>query len=203
MRFFAGISNVSVRLTGPNATARFNGEADFQNASISAFVGSERVSFQRVEGRILFTSNQAQIDNLTGFFGGGRFNASGGALLDGLELQAFRLDLRGNNVTVPLPKDFLTTGDAEIGINGRRIGGEMTTLISGRINARRSLYTKDIDLADVISSRGDGTLTQGSSRQFARHNAARSAGRRTRRARRPKQYRRSDGFDQFARDGRY
>ena len=161
--FFAGISNVSVRLTGPNATARLNGEADFKNASISAFVGSERVSFQRVEGRILFTSNQAQIDNLTGFLGGGRFNASGGALLNGLELQAFRLDLRGNNVTVPLPKDFLTTGDAEIGINGRRVGGEMTTLISGRINARRSLYTKNIDLADVISSRGDGSLTQGSS----------------------------------------
>ena len=161
--FFAGISNVSVRLTGPNATARLNGDASFQNASISAFVGSERVSFQRVEGRILFTSNQAQIDNLTGFLGGGRFNASGGALLNGLELQAFRLDLRGNNVTVPLPKDFLTTGDAEIGINGRRIGGELTTLISGRINARRSLYTKNIDLADVISSRGDGSLTQGSS----------------------------------------
>ena len=161
--FFAGISNVSVRLTGPNATARLNGDASFQNASISAFVGSERVSFQRVEGRILFTSNQAQIDNLTGFLGGGRFNASGGALLNGLELQAFRLDLRGNNVTVPLPKDFLTTGDAEIGINGRRVGGELTTLISGRINARRSLYTQNIDLADVISSRGDGSLTQGSS----------------------------------------
>ncbi|CAN5850038.1 hypothetical protein BH20ACI4_BH20ACI4_28170 [soil metagenome] len=111
---------------------------------------------------MLFTSNQAQIDNLTGFLGGGRFNASGGALLDGLNLQAFRLDIRGNNVTVPLPKDFLTTGDAEIGINGRRIGGELTTLISGRINARRSLYTKNIDLADVISSRGSGDITQGS-----------------------------------------
>ncbi len=139
-----------------------NGQADFQNASISAFVGSERVSFQRVEGRVIFTSNQAQIDNLTGFLGGGRFTASGGALLDGLTLQAFRFDLRGNNVTVPLPKDFLTTGDAEIAINGRRIGDELTTLISGRINARRSLYNKNIDLADVISSRGSGDITQGS-----------------------------------------
>ncbi|MEO6589471.1 MAG: translocation/assembly module TamB domain-containing protein [Pyrinomonadaceae bacterium] len=161
--FFAGLASVSIRLTGPNSTARLNGDANFQNASISAFVGSERVSFQRVEGRVLFTSNQAQIDNLTGFLGGGRFTASGGALLDGLTLQAFRLDLRGNNVTVPLPKNFLTTGDAEIGINGRRIGGELTTLISGRLNARRSLYSKDIDLADVIGSRSDGSLTQGSS----------------------------------------
>lgn len=161
--FFAGTANVAVRLTGPNSTARLNGQAGFQNASISAFVGSERVSFQRVQGNIIFTSNQAQIQELTGFLGGGRFTASGGALLDGVKLQAFRLDLRGNNVTVPLPKNFLTTGDAEIAINGRRIGGDeqLTTLISGRINARRSLYTKDIDLADVIGSRGSGDITQG------------------------------------------
>ncbi len=162
--FFSGISTVSVRLTGPNSTARINGDANFQNTSVSAFVGSQRVSFQRVEGRVLFTSNQAQIDNLTGFLGGGRFNASGGALLgNDLTLNAFRLDLRGNNVTVPLPKDFLTTGDAEIAINGRRVGEELTTLISGRLNARRSLYTKDVDLADIVSSRGDGSLSQGSS----------------------------------------
>lgn len=161
--FFSGISNVSVRLTGPNATARLNGAADFQNASISAFVGSERVSFQRVQGRVIFTSNQAQIENLSGFLGGGRFTASGGALLNGFKLQAFRLDLRGNNVTVPLPKDFLTTGDAEIAINGRRTGNELRTLISGRINARRSLYTRDIDLADVIGGRGTADITQGSS----------------------------------------
>ncbi|CAN5849978.1 hypothetical protein BH20ACI4_BH20ACI4_28160 [soil metagenome] len=43
--FFAGIAKVAVRLTGPNSTARLNGEAEFQKASISAFVGSERVSF--------------------------------------------------------------------------------------------------------------------------------------------------------------
>lgn len=160
--FFAGISNVAIRLTGPNATAQLNGQADFQNASVSAFVGSERLSAQRVEGRVRFTSNQAQIDNLTGFLGGGRFTASGGALLSGLELQAFRLDVRGNNVTVPLPKNFLTTGDAEIGINGRRIGTELTTLISGRINARRSLYSKDIDLSDIVGSRDGGDITQSS-----------------------------------------
>lgn len=160
--FFAGLANVSVRLTGPNATAQLNGQADFQNASISAFVSSERVSFQRVEGRVRFTSNQAQIDNLTGFLGGGRFTASGGALLgDNLSLNALRLDIRGNNVTVPLPKDFLTTGDAEIAINARRINQTLETLISGRINARRSLYSKDIDLADIVGSRDGGDISQG------------------------------------------
>lgn len=159
--FFAGLADVNVRLTGPNQTARLNGTAEMQNASASAFIGSERISFERLKGRVIFTSNQAQIDELTGFLGGGKFTASGGAVIgDNLQLQAFRLTLRGNNVTVPLPKDFLTTGDAEIEINGRRSGPQLNTFIAGRIDAKRSLYTQNIDLADVISGRRDASITQ-------------------------------------------
>src|SRR5205085_1318072 len=148
--FFSGLTTVNIRVTGQNKTARLNGEAIAQSASVSTFVGSERLTFERIKGRILFTSNQAQIDELTGFLGGGKVNISGGAQLnDSLQLQAFRFGLSGNNITIPLPEDFITTGNAEIEMNGRRIGDELTTRISGRIDARRSLYTKDIDLADI------------------------------------------------------
>ena len=123
----------------------------------------ERLTLNRVQGRILFTSNQAQIENLTGFLGGGRVTASGGALLKGLELQGFRFDVRGNNFTAPLPSDFITTGDAEIQISGNRVNGEMNTLIAGTIYAKRSIYNKDIDLADIISGRREGSLSAGGS----------------------------------------
>jgi translocation and assembly module TamB len=160
--FFAGLADVNVRLTGPKQTSRLNGTAVMQNASASAFIGSERISFERLQGRVIFTSNQVQIDELTGFLGGGKFTASGGAMLDdNLQLAAFRFVLGGSNVTVPLPKDFLTTGDAEIEINGRRgTNGILSTFIGGRINARRSLYSRDIDLADVISGRSEGSIAQ-------------------------------------------
>ena len=161
--FFSGLTEVDIRLTGPNKTARLNGEAIAQNASIATFVGSERLTFERVKGRVLFTSNQAQIDELTGFLGGGRVSITGGAQLgDSLQLQAFRFGLNGTNITVPLPKNFITSGDAEVEINGRRIGNDLTTRISGRVNARRSLYTEDIDLADIIGGRSsDASLSQG------------------------------------------
>lgn len=162
--FFAGLANVSVRLTGVNATARLNGTADLQNATAATFVGSERLSFDRIKGRILFTSNQAQIDELTGFLGGGKVSISGGAQLEALSLQAFRFNLTGNNITVPLPQDFITSGDAEIELTGIRSSEtkELAARISGRINARRSLYTKDIDLADIVGTRrGEGSLEQG------------------------------------------
>lgn len=159
--FFSGLTEVDIRLTGPNRTARLNGSAIAQNASVSTFFGSERLTFERIKGRVIFTSNQAQIDELNGFLGGGRVSITGGAQLnDSLQLQAFRFGLSGNNITVPLPEDFLTTGNAEIEINGRRIGTELTTRISGRINARRSLYTEDIDLADILGGQSDGSLEQ-------------------------------------------
>ncbi|HEX8289350.1 MAG TPA: translocation/assembly module TamB domain-containing protein [Pyrinomonadaceae bacterium] len=161
--FFAGIANVEVRLTGTGANPRLIGSAEVDNASVAVFVGNERLTLQRVDGRILFTTNQAQIQELTGFLGGGKITASGGALLNGLELEAFRINLTGNNITAPLPPDFITTGDASVEVTGRRIDNRLTTIVAGAITAKRSLYTEDIDLADIIGSRGGGSITQSDS----------------------------------------
>lgn len=160
--FFSGLANVQVRLTGPNKTARLNGTGELQNGSASTFVGSQRITFERLKGNILFTTNQIQIEQVTGFLGGGRVTASGGVLLDGLALERFRIDVRGNNVTAPLPKDFITTGNAEVEISGRRSGKNINTFISGQFITSRSVYRKDIDLADLISGRSDSTLSTGS-----------------------------------------
>jgi translocation and assembly module TamB len=159
--FASGFATVSVRLTGVNRTARLNGTADLQNASASAFVGSQRLSLERIRGRLMFTSNQVQIEELNGFLGGGRITASGGATLEGLQLQGFRLNVRGENITAPLPPDFITTGNANIEFSGRREAtGVMNSLIAGDFIARRSVYTKDIDIADFISGRREGSLAE-------------------------------------------
>jgi translocation and assembly module TamB len=152
-------------LTGPNQTARLNGVAELRNSSFATFVGSERITLERINGRILFTSNQAQIDSLTASLGGGKVVAEGGALLEGLELQRFRFNLSANNFTAPLPPDFVSTGDAQIEVTGfREENGEMNTLIAGSIAAKRTVYTQDIDLADVINRRrGDTSLSEGTS----------------------------------------
>lgn len=161
--FLAGLANVAVRLTGVNKTARLNGTAELQNATAATFVGAERLSFNRIQGRIIFNSNNVQIDQLSAFLGGGKITASGGASLKGLELQAFRLNIGGNNFTAPLPPDFITSGDAELEFSGVRQNGIMNSLLAGRIVARRTIYNKDIDLADFISQRRQGSLSAGSS----------------------------------------
>lgn len=162
--FFAGFADVSMNLAGLNRTARLSGTANISNASIATFIGSDRLTFDRLDGRILFTSNQIQIEEASGYLGGGQFVATGGALLaNDLSLTSYRLNLDGTNVTMPLPEDFITTGDVQLEISGRRFGGGLSTLIAGTVRARRSVYSTDIDLANIVGSRGDGSLSGGAS----------------------------------------
>ena len=160
--FVAGLANVSIRLTGDSANPRLNGTAELEGASVATFLGAGRLTLDRIRGRILFNTNQVQIDRLNGFLGGGRVTATGGALLDGLALQSFRFEVQGTNFTAPVPADFITTGDAEIEISGVRRDGILESLIAGRILARRTIYTKDIDIADFVSGRRSGSLSESS-----------------------------------------
>jgi translocation and assembly module TamB len=112
-------------------------------------LGNERWTVSNLTTLVRFTSNQAQIDSLTGTLGGGRVTASGGALLDGFTVSGFRLSLHAYNVTAPFPEDFRSNLDADVEIKG----SSREQIISGLVNLRRSEYTKDIELADLISSR--------------------------------------------------
>ncbi len=172
--FFSGFADTSVRLFGPNSNPRLTGIANVVNGSIATFLGSDRYTMDRVQARIVFTSDQVELESATGYLGGGRFTASGGGLLgqgrgrtlfDALAMQSFRFSLDGNNVTVPLPKDFITTGDARLEVTGiRRNPTEIIEVtVTGRVLARRSLYSKDIDLANVVSSRREPVLGSGGS----------------------------------------
>lgn len=167
--FFAGFADTAMRLSGPNSTARLSGTANVINGSVATFLGSDRFTFDRVKARLIFTSNQVEVDDASGYLGGGKFRGSGGGLLGGdgggFGLQAFRFSLDGDNVTVPLPKDFITTGDAQLEISGlrRTSAEELQITIGGRVYARRSIYSKDIDLANLVGARRDAVLTSGSS----------------------------------------
>lgn len=161
--FFSGFADTSVRFVGPNSTARISGTANVINGSVATFLGSDRFTVDRLKARVIFTSNQVEIEEATGYLGGGKFNGSGGGILDGLSVRAFRFSLDGTNVTVPLPSDFVTTGDARLEITAIRRNpiDDLQIAISGRVFARRSLYTKDIDLANIVSGRRDPVLAGG------------------------------------------
>ncbi|MDQ4120899.1 MAG: translocation/assembly module TamB domain-containing protein [Acidobacteriota bacterium] len=160
-QFFAGFANISARVTGTTAEPRFAGSASLENAAFATLVSNSRISLSNLNGQILFNSNQVQIPSLEGRLGGGRVVASGGAVLEGFALQSFRLSVRGDDVGVPLPPDFRTSGDVDLQIGGRTENGVLNTRITGDIFADRISYTRDINLADFLSQRQAASLTQG------------------------------------------
>jgi translocation and assembly module TamB len=159
-QFFAGFANISTRVSGTTENPRFVGSASLENAAFTTLVSDTRLSLTNLNGQILFNSNQVQVSALEGRLGGGRVLASGGATLSGFTVQGFRLDVRGNGVSVPLPPDFRTTGDVELQIGGarRETDNQLATTITGDIFAKRIEYTRDINLSDFLSSRQTGAL---------------------------------------------
>lgn len=147
--FTSGTAQVAMRINGSFEAPRVIGTASVNNGSVSALIGNERWTVSNLKAGIRFTANQAQIDSFDGMLGGGRISATGGALLEGFRVSAFRVNLHGTNVTVPFPEDFRSTLDADVEVRG----SSREQLIGGTVNLRRTEYTKDIELADIINTR--------------------------------------------------
>jgi translocation and assembly module TamB len=155
--FSSGTAEVAVRIGGSFEDPRLIGTASLAGASVSVLLGNERWTVQNLTSLVRFTSNQAQIDSFSGTLGGGRVTATGGALLEGFNVSGFRINFRADDVTVPFPEDFRSTLDADVEIKG----SSREQLISGVVNLRRTEYTEDIELADLINVRREESIEEG------------------------------------------
>lgn len=155
--FLGGTARVGVRVGGTYASPQITGTAEVAGGSLATLVQDERLQVTQINARVRFNSDQAEIETMTGRLGGGRVDVTGGALLAGLRPSRFRFEVRGENVTVPFPQDFRTTADAELEINGSL----ERQLVKGVVRLRRTEYTEDIDLADLIDRRRDLTIEEG------------------------------------------
>ena len=147
--FSSGTAEVAMRVTGAFTDPRLIGTASMNGASVSILVGNERWTVANLQAALRFTANQAQIDSFTGTLGGGRVTATGGVLLDGFAVSRFLINLEGSNVSVPFPEHFRSTLDANVELKG----SAREQLITGVVNLRRTEYTQNIELADLINSR--------------------------------------------------
>lgn len=162
--FSSGTAEVAVRVTGTYERPRLNGTAAVAAGSISILLGNERWTISNMKSLIRFTSNQAQIDSLTGTMGGGRISATGGALLEGFTLSRFLFNIHGDDVTVPFPENFRTTADIDLEIKG----SAREQLVGGVVNVRRTEYTQDIELADLINFRREESIEEGAELEVTR-----------------------------------
>ncbi|MEO6392300.1 MAG: translocation/assembly module TamB domain-containing protein, partial [Pyrinomonadaceae bacterium] len=160
---FSGAADVAVRVTGSHETPRLTGSANLNNASFSTFVANERLTLGNIKGRAIFNFDQIQLDSLTGTLGGGQVAVSGGVLLDRFTPTQYRFTVRGTDVTVPFPTGFRTTADANLEVSGSRQRNRLSNFISGTVNVSRAEYRQNMDLADLVNQRTEGSLTEGGS----------------------------------------
>ncbi|MEP6635837.1 MAG: translocation/assembly module TamB domain-containing protein, partial [Acidobacteriota bacterium] len=160
--FTSGVADVAVRVTGTYERPRLNGTASVTGASVSILLGNERWTLSNLKSVVRFTADQAQIESLSGTMGGGRVTASGGARLEGFSLAEFLVNVHGENVTVPFPTDFRSTVDTDLEIKGSSRG----QLIGGVVQLRRTEYTQDIELADLINFRREQSIEEGGELEF-------------------------------------
>ena len=162
--FSSGTAEVAVRINGTFEAPRVIGTAAVNNGSVSVLLGNDRWTVANLKASLRFTANQAQLDSLTGTIGGGRVSATGGALLKGFTVSAFRVSLRGEAVTVPFPENFRSTLDADVEVRG----SSREQVISGLVNLRRAEYTEDIELADLINTRRGESIEEGAEIELTR-----------------------------------
>ncbi len=162
--FSSGTAEIAVRINGTFEDPRVIGTASLNNASVSVLMGNDRWTVGNLRAALRFSANQAQIDSLNGTIGGGRVSATGGALLEGFTVSAFRVSIHGDDVTVPFPEDFRSTLDADVEIRG----SSREQLISGLVTLRRAEYTEDIELADLINARRGESIEEGTEIELTR-----------------------------------
>ncbi|MDQ2921137.1 MAG: translocation/assembly module TamB, partial [Acidobacteriota bacterium] len=162
--FTSGTAEVAVRVTGTYEQPRLNGTASVTGSSISLLLGNERWTIANVKALVRFTSNQAQIDSMTGTLGGGRLSATGGALIEGYTLSRFLFNIHGVDVSAPFPEGFRTTANVDLEIKGT----SREQLVGGVVNIRRAEYTKDIELANLINFRREESIEEGSEIELTR-----------------------------------
>src|ERR1051326_3578878 len=84
-------------------------------------------------------------------------------LLKGSARGRFAINVRGDNVTLNYPKDFRSTVTADLSLNGDL----KNQFITGYVNVKRTEYTKDVELADLINQRQETTIEEAGSFSFA------------------------------------
>jgi len=162
----SGVAVLNVMVGGTYENTRVTGRASVTGASVSIYLGDQRVALSNLNGAILFNAKQMQIEKATGTIGGGQISATGGAQLSGLSISQFLLNVRGDKITLDYPADFRSTVNLNLELRGS-LAAQGRQFVRGNVEVIRTEYTKDINLAELINQRGPGSIEEGSEFKFA------------------------------------
>jgi translocation and assembly module TamB len=147
--FTTGVARVQASIKGSLDAPQLLGFVSLRD--VGARVLDVPISIARGQGEIRFTANQALIENFTASTpGGGTVSLGGGAALSGLVPDRWRIEINADQVGIEYPREVQTVFDAALVLQGN----QRVNVLSGNLDVRRSSYTQDITLEELITSGG-------------------------------------------------
>jgi outer membrane protein assembly complex protein YaeT len=138
---------VDLRVEGPWDDLEPSGTLELENGRVHLLGFPDPLN--AVELRMRVERGEVVLDGARAVLGGGEVTATGGAKLDGLAVEDYKVDLEVTNTRVRYPADFKGVYDGTLSLRG----GPADATLSGEIHLGRGLYEKDFDFTRVFRAR--------------------------------------------------
>ncbi|HUK91573.1 MAG TPA: translocation/assembly module TamB domain-containing protein, partial [Blastocatellia bacterium] len=147
--YVSGVAEVKASVVGSLNAPSLTGSATLKDVGVQ--IVDLPFSVSHGTGEIRFTEYQAAIERFTATTpGGGDLNVTGGAALEGLVPDRWRVEVAADQVGVEYPRDTQTVFGGSLVFQGNR----QFQVLSGDLRVRRAAYTKDVTLAELIANGG-------------------------------------------------
>ena len=147
--YTTGLAEVQASIVGSLGAPRLTGSASLREVGVQIVDLPFSISHGR--GEVRFTEYQAAIEHFTATTpGGGDLTLTGGAALDGLVPDRWRIELAADQVGVEYPRDTQTVFGGTLVFQGNR----QLQVLSGDLSVRRASYTKEVTMAELIANGG-------------------------------------------------
>ncbi len=139
-----GAARLAMTLRGTAASPRVDGTLELVGAGLR--VRGFPTGIEGLRGIVRFSERSAQLQEVSGSFGGGELEVAGSAGFDEGRLTSVDMQLLGRRVALRYPEGLRSVLDMEL----RLFGGATRQWLSGGIDVRYALWTRRYDLASEL-----------------------------------------------------
>jgi translocation and assembly module TamB len=143
-----GAAQVAMTVEGTRRAPVLDGTLDVAGGAVR--VRGFPHGIEDVKGRVRFTQQGADLEELTGTVGGGPVSATGRAAFAAGVLQSFDLEATGRDLSLRYPEGLRSRVDATL----RFFGGPDQQWLTGDVDVKQALWTKRYDVASELLSEG-------------------------------------------------
>jgi translocation and assembly module TamB len=147
-----GKVTVNASIRGTPDQPQLNGELNVTGGGVH--LADITTGITGASGKILFTGNQATIQNLHGAVGGGRVELSGIVAYSGADY-SYHVDAKAQDVRVRYPEGVSTSSNAELSLHG----STQRSTLSGTVTILRTGFTPRTDFSSILGKASEPVRT--------------------------------------------